>query len=877
MKKIISVLLTLIVFFALSSSAVAENWWDAEGLLSHPDEHDGTVDWVPWRLTNQYQREPDQFFWVVVDQSVLSGWLPDQTAFYYGVLQPDGTWSNYELFVHVTWKVTDSSYGVWLERPFFGPGVTSGMVGITVHAAFDYWQPRTIYQDWEYFKVDGKNPNPPSNPAAGEHIWGREGTASQWTWYNWPYIKFSWNAAEDPIENHVASGIGGYWTYFGKKQWDQITDSDWQWLPADQLYKECNIAGDAFQNGIYNFFIKSIDKVGNQSNIQWMYTYYYDKTSPTVQLNNFEATITKVPDFLVSWSGNDGPNPGIDNAGVGFYTVQYKREEDATWTDWLVDTGATSWNFDRPLEDGKKYFFRVKAKDWAGNESDWSLVKEITTDFTVPSSVIKPFASPTTTDTSLKVEWQPSLGSTDIASYDISYKVSDGFGEGNWTLWLNDTTKTSEYFNISQFNGRTVYFKSIAKDRAFNIEPEKDLGSTGVCGVSVDIGGAPTNLTYNISGGNVLFDWDAPAGNISGYSWAFNGLPDDSIDTTGTSLSTPEADLQDGYYTFYVKAFDSQGGTWSAAVSVTLLIDRWPPVIDGTIVYEDDYFIFSGTATDNVRITRLQYRLIGSYYGESGWIETAADDGAFDSTIEAFTATRTAMKDDNYTLELRAFDGLDQVSATITRTFEIMLSGPEVTVSIGSNSFSSNGSGIIDVSPQIIANLIDGNGLSIATIEVAGNSNTETQTFTLSGNEQTIEWLPPSELEEGSYTVRIRASDIHENTSEMTLNLQAYSGGVRIENEYYSYPNPFRPGETTTFKYFLTADADIKIAIYDSLGRPVKIIQIPRGDEGGHADWNYVAWDGKDNFGRRVPYGPYFYFIICEGKVIGRGEMAAYK
>ena len=94
-----------------------------------------------------------------------------------------------------------------------------------------------------------------------------------------------------------------------------------------------------------------------------------------------------------------------------------------------------------------------------------------------------------------------------------------------------------------------------------------------------------------------------------------------------------------------------------------------------------------------------------------------------------------------------------------------------------------------------------------------------------------------------------------------------------------SYPNPFKPGvDLATIKYTLTLPTNIKLPIYNSAGKLVRTLIFSGGvDEGGLGGPNEVPWDGIDNFGNPVANGPYLYFIISDGKVIGKGEMAAFK
>lgn len=66
-------------------------------------------------------------------------------------------------------------------------------------------------------------------------------------------------------------------------------------------------------------------------------------------------------------------------------------------------------------------------------------------------------------------------------------------------------------------------------------------------------------------------------------------------------------------------------------------------------------------------------------------------------------------------------------------------------------------------------------------------------------------------------------------------------------------PNPF--AEITEVRYGLGVAAHVTLRIYDLAGRAVKTLVVGRQDAGDHA----VLWDGRDDIGRRVACGVYFY------------------
>jgi len=68
-----------------------------------------------------------------------------------------------------------------------------------------------------------------------------------------------------------------------------------------------------------------------------------------------------------------------------------------------------------------------------------------------------------------------------------------------------------------------------------------------------------------------------------------------------------------------------------------------------------------------------------------------------------------------------------------------------------------------------------------------------------------------------------------------------------------NYPNPFNPN--TKISYALPKDCDVKLTIYNMLGQKIKVLV----DEYQTAGYKHVHWDGKDDKGKEVASGIYFY------------------
>ena len=75
---------------------------------------------------------------------------------------------------------------------------------------------------------------------------------------------------------------------------------------------------------------------------------------------------------------------------------------------------------------------------------------------------------------------------------------------------------------------------------------------------------------------------------------------------------------------------------------------------------------------------------------------------------------------------------------------------------------------------------------------------------------------------------------------------------------YQSSPNPFNP--TTTIKYELPTQAHVRMRIFDLSGRLVRVLVSGDSVEAGSYE---TVWNGKDDAGRPVPSGTYFYRLTA--------------
>ena len=77
-----------------------------------------------------------------------------------------------------------------------------------------------------------------------------------------------------------------------------------------------------------------------------------------------------------------------------------------------------------------------------------------------------------------------------------------------------------------------------------------------------------------------------------------------------------------------------------------------------------------------------------------------------------------------------------------------------------------------------------------------------------------------------------------------------------------NYPNPFNP--TTRIRYKLPVISRVSVEIYNTLGQRVRILA---DDERQDAGYYRVEWNGRNEDGKSVASGIYFYRLIAESRL----------
>lgn len=115
---------------------------------------------------------------------------------------------------------------------------------------------------------------------------------------------------------------------------------------------------------------------------------------------------------------------------------------------------------------------------------------------------------------------------------------------------------------------------------------------------------------------------------------------------------------------------------------------------------------------------------------------------------------------------------------------------------------------------------------------------------------------------EGTITYRLKQIDFDGSTTySKEINVLIVNGPTEyVLNQ--NYPNPFNP--STVIGFTLPKQSNVKLHIYDSMGRLVKTLLNETKQRGSYS----VEWNGVDQTGKRVASGIYFYKLETPDQII---------
>lgn len=186
-------------------------------------------------------------------------------------------------------------------------------------------------------------------------------------------------------------------------------------------------------------------------------TFVQDTCAPSASVNSLPTW--SPASFTVSWSGSDCGSGGNPPSGIRNFDVQSSLDG-GNWSDWRMNTTDTSSGFSNTIN-GQTYFFRVRARDNAGNTGPWGTVRSTRVDSAPP---VNPIITVTTIGGSgnafpnFPVNWSATDALSGIQSYEVQAHNNQG---GNWVSDTFPGNITGE-----NFPGGTVGFTYSLQVRA---------------------------------------------------------------------------------------------------------------------------------------------------------------------------------------------------------------------------------------------------------------------------------------------------------------------------------------------------------------------------------------------------------------------------
>ena len=262
---------------------------------------------------------------------------------------------------------------------------------------------------------------------------------------------------------------------------DVITgDSSGTFNDFDEVFENKDITSLSLADATtYRVALKATDNAGNTSEEAYSDDITTDIAKPTdpadIKVNNTSADVSVSADFSLSWTASTDSGSGIKEYSYELKDLSGNSKKSGTATSASTTISISG------LSDADYYFY-VKVKDYAGNESNSAQSSKITLSTAAPA---KP--------SGISIKY---TGKSDTYSYNTNdkyYYVNDATFDASWTgssskyeyriitkknddkvkatlVNLTETTLTTVNTSIpsSTTNGTIVYFQVRAKDSAGN-------------------------------------------------------------------------------------------------------------------------------------------------------------------------------------------------------------------------------------------------------------------------------------------------------------------------------------------------------------------------------------------------------------------------
>lgn len=189
--------------------------------------------------------------------------------------------------------------------------------------------------------------------------------------------------------------------------------------------------------------------------------------------------------------------------------------------------------------------------------------------------------------------------------------------------------------------------------------------------------------------------------------------------------------------------------------------------------------------------------------------------------------------------------------------------------------------GTTNSSPLLIANLSDENGINITGAGVGHEitailDNNTSNVIVLNKYYTSVKdnyqdgrvEYKISNLSPGIHTLKLKAWDSFNNSSEQTIEFVVANSDKIEVNHLLNYPNPFSTNTTFHFDHNKAGEGlSVQVQIFTTSGKLVRTLETETSSSNSH--FSDLSWNGKDDFGDNIAKGVYVYKMKVSSKTDG--------
>jgi hypothetical protein len=222
----------------------------------------------------------------------------------------------------------------------------------------------------------------------------------------------------------------------------------------------------------------------------------------------------------------------------------------------------------------------------------------------------------------------------------------------------------------------------------------------------------------------------------------------------------------------------------------------------------------------------------------------------------------------------------------INPNVELDREGPEVDVYLNTPDFVFGA--ITGPNPTLLVHLADESGINVVGNSIGhdleGVLDDDTQNAILLNDFYEAELddyrrgtvrYPLSKLDDGLHSIRVKAWDVANNSSEGYTEFIVASSPTVALQRVLNYPNPFTDRTCFQFDHNLAnQEIDVLIQIFTISGRLVKTIEHTMFTDGAIRRDDCIPWDGRDDYGDRLARGVYLYQVKVRANAPGSAALS---